>query len=186
MYPRFTLSLLVTKQISKSCWSQQWSHTVVQMVTKSRGIGQVAGHGRRSTETKWDSAGCQRALQMDSAGLSPHSSEGLIHDQRQNQTQNEAPSNELMSQCHPRLRKDWIGHKIIWHVGHSHNDVMWKMQKDKSESLGNLSSIRQINRYWHLCLLRLYLVNNWCIPMCFYSKATLKFQSSIFPDILKD
>lgn len=34
------------------------------------------------------------------------------------------------------------GHKTSWHVEHNHNTEMWKMQKDKSESFGNFSSIR--------------------------------------------
>lgn len=81
---------------------------------------------------KWDSAWCQRALQMDSAAPSPHSSEGLIHDRWQKQTSNEAPDNGLMPQSHPRLRKGWMAHKIIWHIGHSHNVVMWKKTNVKA------------------------------------------------------
>lgn len=123
---------------------------------------------------------------MGFAGLPPASLQGLVHDQWQNRTRNEVPSSESVPQSHPSPREGWMQLKMTWHVGHSHNDVMWKMQKDKSESFGNLSSIRQTNRYWHLCLLRLYLVNNWCISMCFYSEVTLKFQSPIFPDILQD
>jgi len=94
------------------------------MIAKFRGEEQVAGNGRRSVEGKWDSACCKRAPRMDSAGLYPHYSKGLICDQWQNQTWNGAPSNELMTRSHPRLRKGWVGHKILQHVGCSHNDVM--------------------------------------------------------------